>query len=170
MDNNNRNAYQYNNLIIVRNGLTNEGIRQVKCALDFITSKLKMLNKDNALNNLTIPIQLSETSILACRIHDNEIRFYHTNKSVEPLTLKASYSNAVNVIDSRFVYHGIGMINRSFDKIADRYAKVYLKSKINGIELKINGIVSDAETRNDYTNEYNLLKLSKIEFINDRQR
>lgn len=72
-----------------------------------------------------------------------------------------------NVIDSRILYHGLGMINRQLKHGLDKYIKLFRESKINGIEIRLNQLTLNAGKTKDYSIEYNILELQQVEnFIN----
>ncbi len=158
-------AYKYSNLIIVKNGLSSEGIRQIKTALGSITNKLIDIND---VNGLSIPFHLTPNDLLVCHVNDKNVRFYHVSKDIDPITHKANYSDAVNAIDSRLLYHAINILNNQSDRNINKYATVYKKSKINGINLRFSNITIQAEKNNDYSQEYNILNIDNVRDMLER--
>ncbi len=152
-------AYKYNNMILIQNGLSSEGVRQIKIALDVLAKKLNQLND---VDGLSIPFHLTPKDLLVCHVNKGGIQFYYVSRNIDTGTRKTSYSEAINVIDSRLIYHAIPILNNQSDKAINRYASVYRESKINGINLRYNELTSKAETKNDYSSEYRILNIDNI--------
>ena len=109
-------AYQYHNLIIVRNKLSGEGIHQIKQTLDKLSSKLDEVASDDTYNNLSVPFDLTPKDLLVCHIVDKKVKYYHVSKDINQIEHKIKYSDAVNVIDARLLYHATGIINQRAEK------------------------------------------------------
>ncbi len=155
-------AYKYNNLILVKNGLSAEGIRQVKNTLDSLTDKLTRLDE---VEGLSIPFHLTPKDLLVCHVKSNTIHFYYVSKDIDNDSRKVRYSDAVNAIDARLLYHATKILNNQSDKTIKRFVSAYKVSKINGINLKYNDISLKAETNGDYSQEYQMLNIDNVKDI-----
>lgn len=162
----NKEAYQYNNFIMIKNNVSNFGLRSVYTLLDMLENEIKTKTIESKVNRLTTMFVLHDGKrALICDYYPTkkDISFYCADFNGK------EYTNISNIVDINIIYESINNINKSIKNQIERSIKIaeISQNRMSPVFYKINSVIKQCELQNNYLKEYTILNLYPVNFMKD---